>query len=328
MGMYYIIDQVNDEDEESSEKLATNSSITCVIEMNQHEEATKIKHFRHDHVLTLGNKIKEDDDKHCDACMLSISTPFYYCSQCDFLLHKTCAELPRKKHHWFHQSLTTLDSGVFFKCAQCNRFCSGFVYKSDKESRSKFCLRCARISHTLICQGHEHFLFFDFKFKGQCSACGATCKNGVYRCKDCSTFALDFACITLPQAIRCKCDKHFLKLTFHDDNDDPEEYYCDICEEKREPNHWFYHCTVCDNSAHPKCVLGKYPFMKIKIGVTFPDDYHPHDHPLVFVKKSYDTCSICGHPCQDVALECKLCTPNYTFHCNCYWGYLSFLGLL
>ncbi|EOY03312.1 Uncharacterized protein TCM_018190 [Theobroma cacao] len=78
MYKYLTIGQVNDQDEESSENLA---SITCVIEMNQHGEATRIKHFSHEHDLTLDSEIKEDDDKHCDACMLSISTSFYYCSQ-------------------------------------------------------------------------------------------------------------------------------------------------------------------------------------------------------------------------------------------------------
>ncbi|XP_022764318.1 uncharacterized protein LOC111309552 [Durio zibethinus] len=317
--MYEIIDQVNDQDEESSENLATNSSITCVLERNEHGEATKIKHFSHEHDLILGNKLKEDDDRHCDGCMLSISTLFYYCSQCEFFLHKTCAELPRKKHHWFHRSLTTLNSVDFFRCNRCNRLCSGFFYKSG---RANFCLRCARISHTLglTSQGHMHSLFFDFKFSGKCNACGATCYDGAYKCKDC-TFALDFACITLPQEIRHKCDKHFLKLTYLDENDDPEQHYCDICEKRRDPTHWFYHCEICDNSAHSRCVLGKYPFMRIKIGSTFPYDDHPHRHPLIFVKKIYETCSFCGKPFQGVALQCTDSTCNYVIHYDCWsWG--------
>ncbi|EOY17081.1 Cysteine/Histidine-rich C1 domain family protein, putative [Theobroma cacao] len=86
MEKYVVIDEVNEQDEESSENVVTNSSITHVIEMNQREEATKIKHFLHEHDLTLGTKIKEDDDKLCDACMLSISTSFYYCSQYTIIL--------------------------------------------------------------------------------------------------------------------------------------------------------------------------------------------------------------------------------------------------
>ena len=41
-------------------------------------------------------------------------------------------------------------------------------------------------------------------------------------------------------------------------------YHAIIYEEKRDPNHWFYQCAVCDNSVHPNCVFfGKYSFIKI-----------------------------------------------------------------
>ncbi|XP_022748001.1 uncharacterized protein LOC111297611 [Durio zibethinus] len=50
--------------------------------------ATSIKHFSHDHNLALSKDIK--GDKQCDGCLLSISASYYYCSQCDFFLHKAC----------------------------------------------------------------------------------------------------------------------------------------------------------------------------------------------------------------------------------------------
>ncbi|XP_022748046.1 uncharacterized protein LOC111297662 [Durio zibethinus] len=206
MEMYVKIDQVNDQDEGSIQTLATNSSITCVIERNEHGEAMKVKHFNHEHDLTLGKMIKEDDVKGCDGCMLSIST---------------CVELPRKTRLWFHQSLTTLiNSSDIFKCYQCKRLCSGSLTK------------------------------------GKCNACGARLEDGAYKCKDKDcTFALHFARLTLPRVTWHTCDKHMLNLKFHDENHDPEQYDCDICEVKRDPNHWFYHCVICDNSAHPNVLL-------------------------------------------------------------------------
>ncbi|XP_017980916.1 PREDICTED: uncharacterized protein LOC18592869 isoform X1 [Theobroma cacao] len=306
MEKYLATGQINDQDEESSENLA---SITFVVETNQHGEAIKIKHFSHEHDLTLDNEIKEDDDKRCDACMLSISTSFYYCSQCEFLLHKTCVELLRKKHHWFLESLFTLHLENIFQCGLCQHYCSGFAYHGDYY---KFCLRCAGISRILPRQRHKHTLFFDFDLnKGQCNACGDYIHRG-YKCKDC-TFVLHVKCMALPQRARHKCDKHFLELTFHDENADLEEYYCDICERQRNPNHWFYHCVICDNSAHSKCVFERYPFLNKKIGKTYKDCFH--GHPLICVKKSYDICLRCGLPCQDIALECKSC--NFTVHFDC-----------
>ncbi|EOY10856.1 Uncharacterized protein TCM_026150 [Theobroma cacao] len=37
--------------------------------------------------------------------------------------------------------------------------------------------------------------------------------------------------------------------------DDTGEYYCDICEEKRNPEHHVYYCEQCTYIAHIKCVL-------------------------------------------------------------------------
>ncbi|TYH14302.1 hypothetical protein ES288_A06G209100v1 [Gossypium darwinii] len=107
------------------------SSIIHVIEVNKLGEDTKIEHF-----------------KKCDGCMLSISTLFYYCLQCLFFLHKTCAGFPRIKQHWF-------DKGM--------------------------CLSCAKVDDIIKCEGHQHFLFFYFKCKEKCNDCGNSCGHGAFR---------------------------------------------------------------------------------------------------------------------------------------------------
>ncbi|XVF54875.1 hypothetical protein PTKIN_Ptkin05aG0216100 [Pterospermum kingtungense] len=319
--LYCVIDPEDQIELANENSEIEESSITCVMEKNECGDAVKIKHFSHEeHCLMLGNKINgddADDDKRCDGCMEFIikDSSFYYCLQCDFILHKSCTALPRRKYLWFRQSLATLKSSGLFYCNKCLRLCSGFYY--DYGMYTTDCLRCARISHILRYEGHEHPLFFDFDFRGECNACGAACLNGAFKCKDCTNFALDYACITLPQATRHKCDPHFLKLTFHDQSKDAEQDLCDICEEERDPNSWFYHCAVCDNSAHQKCALGKYPFIKPKIGTTLPWWCHGHRHPdLIFVRTFYDTCNECGGPCQDVAVRCKYPECNYIAHYN------------
>ncbi|XVF83094.1 hypothetical protein PTKIN_Ptkin16aG0105100 [Pterospermum kingtungense] len=317
--LFHAIDQDEATNEENSKSVE--SSITDIMEVNKHGDAVKVKHFSHQHCLMLGGKISGDDDddddgKQCDGCVGSIlDSFFYYCPECDFILHKACAELPRRKLLWFHQSLTTLNLEEIFRCGKCYRLCSGFFYEGRSHwGKYKFCVRCATIFHTLRCEGHEHPLFFDFKFRRKCNGCGDRC-YGAYKCN--CPFALNFACITLPKATRHKSDEHIFKLAFHDRMDDEsEEYYCHICEEKRDPNLWFYYCAVCDNSAHPKCALGKYPFIKKKIGITFPYRYHPHrvGHDLIFVKALYDTCSKCHRPCLDIALKCTDPECEYIIH--------------
>ncbi|XVF54902.1 hypothetical protein PTKIN_Ptkin05aG0217800 [Pterospermum kingtungense] len=241
--LYQVIHLENQNELADENSEIEESSITCVMERNECGDAVKIKHFSHEeHCLMLGNKINGEDandDKRCDGCMeFIIKDSFYYCLECDFILHKSCAALPRKKHLWFRQALTILNLGDIFRCENCFRFSSGLFYE---DASYKYCLRCARISHTLTYEGHGHPLFFDFYFRGICTACGFACWEGAFKCKDCPDFALDYECITLPQATRHKCDPHFLKPTFHDQSKDA---ICDICEKERDPNSLFYHCAV------------------------------------------------------------------------------------
>ncbi|PPD68439.1 hypothetical protein GOBAR_DD34679 [Gossypium barbadense] len=85
--------------------------------------------------------------------------------------------------------------------------------------------------------------------------------------------------------------------------------------ERRDPNLWFYHCAICDTSAHVNCVLGEYPFIKLGSTVKVIED--AHEHPLTFVKKIYDypNCRYCGERCLDFALECTGC--NFIAHNRC-----------
>ncbi|XVF83465.1 hypothetical protein PTKIN_Ptkin16aG0488400 [Pterospermum kingtungense] len=293
----------------------------------KHVTATSIKHFSHDHDLTFSEDIV--GDKQCDGCLLSISASCYYCAQCDFFLHKSCAELPMKKHIWFHlhQRLPRLTSGCIFRCGICSSEISGFAYTCD-ECENPYCLRCALVSDITKCEGHEHPLAFYPNYEGLCNACGGSTDDGANRCKSCN-FNLHDACLILPLTARNKYDEHPYKLTYHDNNNYSKSHYCDICEEKRNPNHWFYHCEICDNSAHPDCALGKYSF--IKPGSICKLEDHPH--PLTFVQQVhyYPECLICGNHCLDLALECTIGC-SYIVHWECvkprpfrYWTTIKLL---
>ncbi|XP_038992270.1 uncharacterized protein LOC120115711 [Hibiscus syriacus] len=309
--LYAIIDQENGDWDDAKDF----SPSIRVIKVNERGEATEVRHFNHVHDLVLEDKIKGDDDRACDGCMLPISTPFYYCSKCGFFLHKTCAELPRVKHHWFQLHAITLEARNWSRCFLCDRLCSGLFYSGI--GGRKFCLRCAKVPYTIKHEGHQHMLFFDHKFQGECNGCGLNHRYfGGFRCKECS-FSLDFACLTSPLAVQHKCDRHLLRLSYDDRNDDPEQFYCDACEKKRDSSRWYYSCSTCDNSLHSKCTLGSYPFLKDE--ATFDRDYHHHSHIyLEYVCKvvdGYPYCSRCGKPCQNEALKCTQC--DYIVHFNC-----------
>ncbi|MFQ6652536.1 hypothetical protein Gotur_024354 [Gossypium turneri] len=278
--------------------------------------AAEIIHSSHDqHSLIFNDEI--NDNKHCNGCMMPIFSSFYYCSCCDFFLHKTCAELSRKTQLWIVSKPFILLTNGIFKCWACGYDCSGFSYKQEGGVKGiVFCLRCATTPHSFTYQAKEsHSLFYDAEKISACSACGrCRDKKGSYICKDCD-FVLNSECATLPKTIWHNCDEHPLKLVYGDSNDYSLHHWCDICEETRDPKLWFYHCEVCDNAMHLKCVLGEYPF--IKLGSKYK--YKNHPHPLTFIKKInyHPLCEKCREPCQDLTLECEEHGCNFVGHWKC-----------
>ncbi|TYG51524.1 hypothetical protein ES288_D10G264200v1 [Gossypium darwinii] len=294
-GLYYEVDSTETEEETDS------------------DEPVDLREI-HPHNLILSGDIR--DFKQCDGCLLPIDTSYCYCSECDFFLHKACAALSPKKHLWFHycQTLQQLTSGRIFQCNFCNSLTSGFAYTCDK-CKVSHCLRCSLLSDMPKCEGHEYRLRrFLSKNKELCRGCGKSEDNG-FTCKLCN-FNLDVACIILPLTAQHSSDVHPFKLTYHEDDDNYSEgHYCDICEEERNPKHWFYHCSACNTSAHPKCVLKEYPL--IKPGTIYKEEVHPHH--LTFVKRVefYPECHRCGKHCLDLSLQCKKVGCSYIIHWEC-----------
>jgi hypothetical protein len=289
----------------------------------------EIQHFSHEqHKLILcDDEVK--DNKLCKGCMeFIISVPSYGCVQCDFFLHARCTKLPTRieqhQHHDFHP-LTLLPhastkSGVFF-CRICSRHHRGFTYKCDHAScqgmSTHLDVQCGSIPETLKHEGHQHILFLALDSHRKCKACSKDKEKSIFVCTSCD-FALGIRCANLPLVARHKYDTHLLKLTYR--NVVKDEYYCLICEEERNPNHWFYYCEECDFSAHIECIIGNYP--SIMIGNTYTSEYH--QHPLTFVKKAKKyKCKGCWKLLDDVALECSQCKfnvhPPRPYFSDCLW---------
>ncbi|KAK8364803.1 hypothetical protein V6Z11_A02G007000 [Gossypium hirsutum] len=325
-GIFHVKCALKDKDsyeivENEDETEMPNESSIIVIESNDAGEATKIKHFKHMHNLMSGPFVGGYENS-CDGCMLPISDPFYYCSECVFFLHKACAELPKMKNVWHHdcKEPLALISDKAFVCQLCWHISNAFAYECCGCKR-KTCLRCviALTPGARTCLKHEHPLFYYTKHNGKCNACGMTrhwgmAIQGAFCCKDCD-FVLHLRCFSLPITARHKCDEHLLSLTHHDDNSYSEHHYCDICEGSRDPNYWFYNCATCDTSAHVYCVLRQYPFLKLRS--IYEENDHPH--PLTFVKKKYyyPDCDKCGKPCEGMALECSKSECKYIVHWHC-----------
>ena len=133
----------------------------------------------------------------------------------------------------------------------------------------------------------------------------------IFRCTTCE-FALDIKCTTLPQVIGYKQHDHPFTL-YYIAEDDSDKYYCDICEEERDPKHWFYYCVNCSYPAHPKCILGKHP--KCKFGVSHTFDSHPHPLTFIVETKDHPQCNRCNGSCVELIYQCAPC--NFNMHYNC-----------
>ncbi|TYH81992.1 hypothetical protein ES332_D02G025200v1 [Gossypium tomentosum] len=318
-GLYSIVSLENEDE-------MPNESSIIVIERNDAGEATKIKHFKHMHNLTLG-PFDGGYGNSCNGCMLPITDPCYHCSECVFFLHKTCAELPKMMNVWYHycQEPLALISDKVFGCAECWLISNAFAYECCG-CEANICLRCviALTPGARTSLKHKHPLFYYRRQREKCNACG-TANVGVFCCKDCN-FVLDLRCFSLPIKARHKCDGHLLSLMDHDDNSYSKNHHCDICENSRHPNHWFYHCATCDTSAHVGCVLRRnYPFLKL--GNIYEGTDHPH--PLTIVKKKYyyPNCDKYSKPCEDMALECSKSECKYIAHWNCVKSISLWVGL-
>ncbi|TYH32711.1 hypothetical protein ES332_D13G008200v1 [Gossypium tomentosum] len=201
-GWYCIVSQENEDDK--SLDIPVNS-ITKVLERNDAGEATVIEHCKHKHYLMLSDKMREHGDKCCDGCLLLISAKFYHCLRCDFFLHKSCAELPKKKlfpkHSCYGKPFSgpkpfILTSDCMFKCVLCRYLSNGFSYKCN-ECGIHTCLRCPDLilQDAVKIPGHKHPLLFYYDYERQCSACGGGYlwrksldpKHWFYHCETCDT---------------------------------------------------------------------------------------------------------------------------------------------
>ncbi|KAK7285475.1 hypothetical protein RJT34_20248 [Clitoria ternatea] len=313
----------SDEDEECEEEESYLGS-----ENEDSQDIVGFSFFSHEHSL----KFMEDQqstlqygDKVCDGCAQPITTPFFSCEKeenCGFLLHQSCAELPRTKQHPFHVHPLTLFSKAppydgIYRCDGCRLLSNGFVYRCE-ECQFDLDVCCGSLQERVEHEGHKHPLFLKkTSIARQCKGCHVWSKH-MFVCDVCEDFAIDCGCATLPCKVWHVYDKHPLILNYFVEGDLRErEYECGICNEKMAPKQWFYYCVDCDLAAHPYCVIGK--SWRIKFGGSF--QYDAHSHPLALVEEAMQNtkCEACGKGCDGWTLKCGQCKCYFHREGNCFW---------
>ncbi|XP_059656797.1 uncharacterized protein LOC132303525 [Cornus florida] len=217
----------------------------------------------------------------CSACGLCIEGTVYVCLYFNFLLHKSCAELPRQIKHPFHPPHPLVlhyknfsvnssnSSAVSYRCKACKCSGLGFKYRCG-ECDFEMDVTCASLTYsTLKFEIHKHPLaiFNDPTFTKRktdssvnCNICENFTSFPFFRCVPCD-FSIKLCCFSiLPYTFKHSNHRHSLTLTYsfikdHLDNDFDSEYYCDVCEEMRELPEPTYYCEDCHCVAHTGCVF-------------------------------------------------------------------------
>ncbi|KAL9814241.1 putative chromatin regulator PHD family [Arabidopsis thaliana] len=233
-----------------------------------------IIHFSHEeHLLRLDEiYVTDDANMRCRCCVLAINgDPCYRCVECDFILHKACANLPRKKRHLLHNHKLTLQStrlngGTNLECITCGNYTDGFIYKCHHEDCKgisvTYDVRCSSVSEPFHHDLHQHPLYFTLESNNQCHSCKRPIENNPLNCTVCEEYSLCMRCATLPRKVKHRCDDHFLSLCQGIGNSSGD-LWCDICETKTDPSVCYYTCEECGLSLHIDCVLGDIYYLKL-----------------------------------------------------------------
>ncbi|OWM74020.1 hypothetical protein CDL15_Pgr022291 [Punica granatum] len=279
----------------------------------------EIQHFSHEHPLVL---IQIDDtlrypETECHVCAQDLvpeACPVYGCKDCGFYLHKPCAErqlAPQIDHPLLPPHPLILNTELFrirsygiYHCSCCQKNCVHFFYHCS-ECNYDLDLECASLVPTLKLRDPSHLLFLfekvDICRYATCSVCGddfggadSKINSPIFVCAvpEC-VHALHLHCapITLPQTVRHEYHN------FHDlvytksvtEGGHWDGYYCDACEEKRNPKFPVYYCKECNFACHVFCGISK---LATQI-----------DHPL--------------HPPHTLILDPRLCGSGWTeYHCS------------
>ncbi|XP_019100106.1 PREDICTED: uncharacterized protein LOC104783621 [Camelina sativa] len=211
------------------------------IEPFKRNDDNTITHFAHEHNLIMSVSKDGEESSFCGACVRPIgSYTFYKCSQsdCNFILHEICADLPKKKRHFLSpQPLALCPQSQSYReiCGACHQvFCEGFIYKTDWGEL--FDLICTSITVPFIHGSHDHHLLYlklEFDDMKTCQNCGMDERSVAIGCMKCDYF-LDFCCATLPLTVTLpRYDDHPLTLCYGDKKAS-SKYWCTPNQEERQ----------------------------------------------------------------------------------------------
>ncbi|XP_047323286.1 uncharacterized protein LOC124926995 [Impatiens glandulifera] len=204
----------------------------------------------------------------CDLPVWGMKT--YDCKKHETFFHESCIEIPEKilytpyPGQTYSLRLKNRDKSKNVTCNVCGRKCRGYSFGCKSFYVEAQCISINGMMFKGSC--HDHFLTIvqersEYEAVDCCSCLETINANLSPNYLYCGICNISF-CIrcSLPSTVSCWCHHdHPLKLVDSYVEDDSGEYYCDACEERRNPNHPVYRCHECNNPyvAHISCALSK-----------------------------------------------------------------------
>ncbi|PKI54877.1 hypothetical protein CRG98_024760 [Punica granatum] len=300
------------------------------------EKENMIQHFAHEHPLTSFD-VKLPNRIDCRACQRQISGLVYGCRSCIFLLHQSCAELPREMQHPLHPqhplNLLASPKKAFksrgcdnsyqfaYSCDECALYldvlCAVSTPPPSQEQEKDSMVMINHFSHQhplrlLHIGEHNDALCCKFRRK--------KLLGGAYCCQDC-VFFLHESCAKLPLEIR-----HFL----HSDHghlklqeaakyqSSKEEFRCGCC--SCDCSGFAYRCERCSFTIDLECVVHTLFAFKEILNGNLPDTFsdlrrtlegmispsvHGHWMTISYSKiRETTSCIACGHPPEGLVYRC------------------------
>ncbi|KAH1083794.1 hypothetical protein J1N35_023555 [Gossypium stocksii] len=245
--------------------------------------------------------VSETKEGPCEDCGGEISGTAFYCQLCNVSKHISCADKLNRDRplkiihplHLQHRLQLERDYSQDFICDKCLYISTGYRYRC---SSCDFVLdlTCASSvsgqlpkdqeplrfkdgkKKTIFHHSHRHVLSF-FKYR--------KLREEDYDCFWCEKHLLPSEVCYGCTGSTHKYHRHPLSMMELLKEDDSEKYYCDVCENERNPKDPVYYCQNCTFIAHIQCVLDQSLFRPI---------IHPHQmYEITEELKGGNYCSGC-----------------------------------
>ncbi|PWA63393.1 B-box-type zinc finger, Zinc finger, PHD-type, DC1 [Artemisia annua] len=219
--------------------------------------------------------MKQDFRCPCGRCGQEINfyhRYYYTCDQCDYSLHKLCAELPTTLKHEYHHDhtliLCQLLETEWCLCQVCKRkHLYQYLYYHCAQCDVAIGLGCTKINvqNLMIYHpSHGHPLMPIYrKIKANCDACGTEQVGNFYQCTTCSNFFAHSDCVFLRKKLLIQHFRkdnsfhtHPITLAYSFPRDDQKAKFhprCKVCDLQFDENLWIYKCEKCRYYVHTDC---------------------------------------------------------------------------